>query len=244
MAKLFNNIRKKLVSEKPSVNRTANYLKYAIGEIVLVVIGILIALSINTWNEKRLLKKKEIILVTQLLEDAKADSIFFNSRVQLFKSQISSYNYLSSLCNNTLQDSLPNKFTNEIGPFIIAGYQSNLIINNPDAYTILSNAVLKRKIRIYQAKYDFVKLSIIYYNDRTKSYSSPIYLKYYKLFEEMANNEAFNLDTFKPLCNYKDILGVYSNLKGLSINVLDQIEPFLKVNSALIDDLKSYLNKN
>jgi len=56
MAKLFNNIRKKLVSDKPSATRTANYLKYAIGEIILVVIGILIALSINNWNENRKLE--------------------------------------------------------------------------------------------------------------------------------------------------------------------------------------------
>jgi len=53
MAKLFNKIRKKLISEKSSKSRSANYLKYAIGEIVLVVIGILIALSINNWNESR-----------------------------------------------------------------------------------------------------------------------------------------------------------------------------------------------
>ena len=39
MAKLFNSIRRKLVSDKPSSVRTANYLKYAIGEILLVVIG-------------------------------------------------------------------------------------------------------------------------------------------------------------------------------------------------------------
>ncbi len=45
MAKLFNKIRMKLVSEKPSTIRTTNYLKYAIGEIVLVVIGILIAFA-------------------------------------------------------------------------------------------------------------------------------------------------------------------------------------------------------
>ena len=34
-------------------NKTGKYLKYAIGEIILVVIGILIALSINNWNENR-----------------------------------------------------------------------------------------------------------------------------------------------------------------------------------------------
>ncbi|MGZ0016354.1 DUF6090 family protein [Yeosuana sp. AK3] len=49
MIKLFRNIRKNLLAE----GKTTNYLKYAIGEIVLVVIGILIALQINNWNELR-----------------------------------------------------------------------------------------------------------------------------------------------------------------------------------------------
>lgn len=47
MIKFFRTIRQNLIME----NKTGKYLKYAIGEIVLVVIGILIALSINTWNE-------------------------------------------------------------------------------------------------------------------------------------------------------------------------------------------------
>jgi len=66
MAKLFNNIRKKLVSEKPSATRTANYLKYAIGEIVLVVIGILIALQINNANEFRIERRQEQVVLKQL----------------------------------------------------------------------------------------------------------------------------------------------------------------------------------
>ena len=56
MAKLFNSIRKKLINDKPSTTRTANYLKYAIGEIILVVIGILIALQVNNWNQDRIAK--------------------------------------------------------------------------------------------------------------------------------------------------------------------------------------------
>ena len=47
MIKFFRKIRQNLLSE----GKTGKYLKYAIGEIVLVVIGILIALQINTWNE-------------------------------------------------------------------------------------------------------------------------------------------------------------------------------------------------
>ena len=44
MIKIFRHMRQNLIME----NKTTNYIKYAIGEIVLVVIGILIALSINT----------------------------------------------------------------------------------------------------------------------------------------------------------------------------------------------------
>ena len=47
MIKFFRQIRQRLLME----NKTSKYFKYAIGEIVLVVIGILIALQINNWNE-------------------------------------------------------------------------------------------------------------------------------------------------------------------------------------------------
>ncbi|WP_053975626.1 DUF6090 family protein [Mangrovimonas xylaniphaga] len=55
MIKFFRNIRKQLAAQ----NKTAAYLRYAIGEIILVVIGILIALQINNWNENRLEKRSE-----------------------------------------------------------------------------------------------------------------------------------------------------------------------------------------
>ncbi|MFT5217508.1 MAG: hypothetical protein ACI83H_002647 [Glaciecola sp.] len=48
MIKFFRKIRYDLMEK----NKTGKYFKYAIGEIVLVVIGILIALSLNNWNEK------------------------------------------------------------------------------------------------------------------------------------------------------------------------------------------------
>ena len=55
MIKFFRKIRQKLLSE----NKFSKYLIYAVGEIVLVVIGILIALQINNWNEIRQIKKVE-----------------------------------------------------------------------------------------------------------------------------------------------------------------------------------------
>ncbi|MFK7781800.1 DUF6090 family protein [Psychroserpens sp.] len=50
-------------------NKTGKYFKYAIGEIILVVIGILIALQINNWNEDRKVKKQEIQIYTELKSD-------------------------------------------------------------------------------------------------------------------------------------------------------------------------------
>jgi hypothetical protein len=69
MIKFFRKIRQQLLSQ----NRLGKYLLYAIGEILLVVIGILIALQINNWNEQR---KKDILeheYYCRLLEDVELD---------------------------------------------------------------------------------------------------------------------------------------------------------------------------
>jgi hypothetical protein len=55
-------------------NKPVKYLKYAAGEIVLVVIGILIALSINNWNQNRIERNKEKLILAELIVDLKEQS--------------------------------------------------------------------------------------------------------------------------------------------------------------------------
>jgi len=62
MIKFFRKIRQNLLSE----GKTGKYLKYAIGEIILVVIGILIALQINNWNEGRKMRVTELTYLENL----------------------------------------------------------------------------------------------------------------------------------------------------------------------------------
>lgn len=67
MIKLFRNFRKNLLNE----GKTTKYFKYAIGEIILVVIGILIALQVNNWNVVRNENKTSLNLMIRLLSESK-----------------------------------------------------------------------------------------------------------------------------------------------------------------------------
>jgi len=69
MIKFFRNIRKRLIGE----NRFSKYLLYAIGEIILVVIGILIALQINTWNDERKISNLENKILKELYVNLSMD---------------------------------------------------------------------------------------------------------------------------------------------------------------------------
>jgi hypothetical protein len=79
MIKLFRNIRKKLLQE----GKATGYINYAIGEIFLVVIGILIALQINSWNQGR--KDRELVRIrlSELIQDLELDRSHFKYHLDL-----------------------------------------------------------------------------------------------------------------------------------------------------------------
>ena len=88
MIKFFRHIRLQLLSE----GKTGKYLKYAIGEIVLVVIGILIALQLNDWNDSRKQLKLENEYYCRLLEDVKLDKEQINNLLALAEDRLKASN--------------------------------------------------------------------------------------------------------------------------------------------------------
>ena len=82
MIPLFKKIRKKMAND----NRPMKYIRYAIGEIILVVIGILIALQINNWNESNKALNAELQLYSKLLEDVNSQQRRTNREINKFKS--------------------------------------------------------------------------------------------------------------------------------------------------------------
>ena len=69
--RILRNIRQKLAAE----NKVMAYLRYAVGEILLVVIGILIALQVNNWNERRKDSKFEDEILTLIDQNLEQDSV-------------------------------------------------------------------------------------------------------------------------------------------------------------------------
>lgn len=65
-------------------NKTGKYIKYAIGEIVLVVIGILIALQVNNWNEIRIAKKDSQNYHDRLIEDFLSEKLILKERLDYY----------------------------------------------------------------------------------------------------------------------------------------------------------------
>ena len=108
MIKFFRKIRQNLLmenkTEKPALP-VGRYLKYAVGEIILVVIGILIALSINNWNEERKSDKQIQLLMNSLVEAIKEDIRYLNYTANLHEFRSISLKYLLNFSRNTIDTS-------------------------------------------------------------------------------------------------------------------------------------------
>lgn len=99
MPTLFKKIRRKLAEQ----NKVTGYLRYAIGEILLVVIGILIALQVNNWNESKTLKSQEAVYLQFILDDLVLQKEENNTQRTAMSAHISSEKELIELIANRFQ---------------------------------------------------------------------------------------------------------------------------------------------
>jgi hypothetical protein len=143
MIPFFRKIRKKMADD----NKPLKYMRYAVGEIVLVVLGILIALSINNWNEQRKNQDDVHLSLFQILNDLKQEELLLQEHNLLSKKTIeyltniskSNYNavhldslliyldkYFSFLKNNNTYSGLKEtgKFSNIKNPILKADITS------------------------------------------------------------------------------------------------------------------------
>ena len=87
MLHFLRRIRQSLINS----GATRKYLLYAVGEILLVMVGILLALQVNNWNEKQKLKKTEINYLKALVKEMKGNQILLNESLGYHRTHNSSW---------------------------------------------------------------------------------------------------------------------------------------------------------
>lgn len=210
MIRFFSKIRYQLAAQ----NRAAKYLRYAIGEILLVVIGILIALQVNNWNQDRLNQKagkqikqnihEEFIKNQDLLKDSRksneealSSGKLLVSLVGAEKSELDGYK-LDSLFNSSLMADSYLPTSHSLQDIMQSG-RMNLLNNLELKNTILSwNAALDlfKEYKDVQTnwqnnQYMPYTLSVIsykqmdIYNKKSWSGKSKLATDYYPLFQDL-----------------------------------------------------------
>ena len=109
MIKFFSKIRQRLLSE----NKFSKYLIYAIGEILLVVVGILIALQINNWNDERKDRAREINILTEIKRNLGVNVKQFSLAIEQQESIIQNIDIIMGQIKSNIpyHDSLGGKYT-------------------------------------------------------------------------------------------------------------------------------------
>ncbi|WP_223033792.1 DUF6090 family protein [Hanstruepera marina] len=195
MIKFFRNIRKKLASE----NKAMAYSRYAIGEIILVVIGILIALQINNWNENRKNKIQEDILLEQLLAD-------FNSNLKQLDQKISMRNIfmeaskqLLNFIDNPSQREKDSINYNIARTMPYASFDPIIIdLASSGDLNLIKNETLKHALTRWTSEInDVIEDEVIW-----KDYRNNLYIPF--LIEN------YQLRTIRNLAYKTDLLGSYS----------------------------------
>ena len=247
MIKFFRKIRYSLME----TGKTGRYFKYAIGEIVLVVIGILIALSINNWNEQRKLKMNERDLYSRIILDLQVDEkklenyITFYKDNQLLHKRI--YQESQGLSSN---DSLTNfgvLRAARIFDFLIEANYSDYIkeIDNNNVREKLNNYFMYEKFvhdafkHLQEFKEDRLKPFLSKYgmND-TKELFIHYQLDYYDLREK----SIFSYAKLKEQYGNMELDQMLFNLGIKTSWAITALEDLLDINQKLQLDLKNNLN--
>ncbi|MGS2727895.1 DUF6090 family protein [Psychroserpens sp. BH13MA-6] len=148
MIKFFRKIRQNSLAE----GKTGKYLKYAVGEIVLVVIGILIALQINNANENIKKTEFEITILENIKEDILADKVDCELNLQYLKTTVNNEQLLLDfLLNDSIQESDKISYVDALGVDLITVFHNASFNNlqNNDIGLIKNNTLYKKITRYY-----------------------------------------------------------------------------------------------
>ncbi len=201
MIKIFRKIRQNLLSE----GKAGKYFKYAFGEIILVVIGILIALQINNWNEDRKARVLEIVLLENIKKDLNLDTLDINFNLKYHSFFINEEKKLLNFLTNDLKfpESTIDYNAALTTPLLIVLHESTFANLQNNDIDILTNNELRKDISRF---HDFFSQAIMKIENDLPSYETydvklPYFLKYCKIdpnAEPMVLSNPNSKDYYNP----------------------------------------------
>ena len=209
MIKFFRRIRQQLLSQ----NKFSKYLIYAIGEIVLVVIGILIALQINNWNQQRIENKKEIELLVGLMDEFQYNLGDINECIIVNKKVTQSCVDLTKIIRENSIDTQPDRVDEllvNVGTFQSfdprTGISSEIV--NSGKLNILKNDALRTQLSNWLTLLRDSEEDILFRSDNYTMNLMPFLMKRFPLANgELTKTLAFDknnyLDTYKEKSPFK-----------------------------------------
>ena len=250
MIKFFRRIRFDLMEK----NKTGKYFKYAIGEIILVVIGILIALQINNWNEKNNTIKKTHTYLNALNTEIESNNITIKRYIDSYHTDIKwaseSLSQLHSEDANYFNDSLIENVI-ETGPI----FKPNMIkstfndLINSGILEHLDDVDLKNRILVIEANIDRIYENYSNAKDVWDDYQLPYLMKHANVSSNWDSISSIKIqklpyktkvDAFVNNKEYADILALRMRMvDNLRLRLLSLKKRFIE----LSNDIKMYLGK-
>jgi len=203
MIRLFKKVRQKLLSK----NSYSLYILYASGEILLVIVGIIIALQIDNWNETRKESNLELQLYTDLLDD-------LSSEYYRVESQLEGVNRYDNLhfhvYNETSGEAQydPDQYYN----YLLWFHRYNMFIKDKyqESLAQLSNDRIHENLKHYIRQENYTNDAVEEWNEHQLQHVRPYLSKYGINNTEVMFNE--QLDEFAPIINSMDLID-HSKLK-------------------------------
>jgi hypothetical protein len=189
-------------------NNVVKYLLYATSEIILVVIGILIAIQIDNWNDERKLEKLELALLSEMIQNLQRDINHMKTNIFIYDRAINSSATVLAVFENQLsdQDSLNKHYGRVfVAPKFLPTESAYRSINDEGIRIIKNDSLRDKIVALYDEHYTFLTALADEEWSRMFQDSHDVYRKYFTkfdLYEDLVPVKYKDLRQNKEYLNY------------------------------------------
>jgi Family of unknown function (DUF6090) len=258
MIKFFRRIRQRLITENlpaGQAGKTSKYLLYAVGEIFLVVIGILIALQLNTLKEENKLADQETSYLKRLLSDNQQDLISFSEYINGFELSQKAVAALSAALNNPTNDTMLVQAAMDYYeyatsfPYFPMSKSTFEDLSSTGNLTVIKNSQLRDKIVQHYFHLEYMHERIRLSTEWALPLDAPFYLKTHAMKLDSSVIFLYPKENYKALAreirqNKLDFIDNSAAHYWVNTDAMERFQESKQLTAILIEELENELETN